>query len=139
MTLGSKYKWKPDANPPPGYYEPDHKLVKSSSPSTKISRGKRTNFTDSLDGNPGVGQYDGHIKPFGSGLHQRMTLGGKYGWKADDNPPPGSYEADVAAIKIRQKSPSVFIKEDRRPPQTEDRTPAPGQYDAHLKPFGSTP
>ena len=66
-----------------------------------MSKGKRTNFTDSLVETPSVGQYDRHIRPFGSDLHQRMTLGGKYTWKADDNPPPGSYEADVAALKTR--------------------------------------
>lgn len=101
MTIGGKYKWKPDANPPPGYYDPDLKLVKGTSPSAKILKGRRTNFTDAALETPPVGKYDGHLKPFGSDLHQRMTLGGKYQWRADDNPAPGTYDADVAAIKTR--------------------------------------
>jgi len=40
MTIGSKYKWKPNDNPPPGYYDADVSLdkVKSSSPSAKLHR-----------------------------------------------------------------------------------------------------
>lgn len=39
---------------------------------------------------PDCGQYDPH-KPFGS-LPQRMTIGGKYKFKPDSNPPPGLYD-----------------------------------------------
>jgi len=33
MTMGSPYRWKPDANPPPGYYDPNaaDKLIMSKS------------------------------------------------------------------------------------------------------------
>lgn len=37
MTIGGKYKWKPDGNPHPAYYQPNDKLTKSSTPITKIT------------------------------------------------------------------------------------------------------
>ena len=29
ITMGSKYKWKPDSNPAPGMYDPNTNVVKS--------------------------------------------------------------------------------------------------------------
>lgn len=39
---------------------------------------------------PDAGMYEPH-KHFGS-IPQKMTIGGKYKWKADSNPPPGFYD-----------------------------------------------
>ena len=50
VTFGSKYKWKPDSNPPPGLYDIDRaqKLTKPSVATTSrldFDRSKRTDFT----------------------------------------------------------------------------------------------
>lgn len=37
MTLGGKYKWKPNGTPHPAYYKPSDKLTKSSAQFTKIT------------------------------------------------------------------------------------------------------
>jgi len=39
-----------------------------------------------------------------------MTLGGKYKWKADTNPPPGYYDADISTVK--PKSRGAIIRAD---------------------------
>jgi hypothetical protein len=44
---------------------------------------------------PDPGQYDGHIKPFGSSPN-KMTIGGKYKHNYDANPGPGLYEPEGA-------------------------------------------
>jgi len=38
MTLGGKYKWKPDANPPPGYYNTDVSTIKPKSRGATIRK-----------------------------------------------------------------------------------------------------
>ena len=59
--------------------------------------GERSNFTLSpMKDNPDAGFYDGAHKPFGSELKGKMTIGGKYDWKPDNNPPPGLYDVDGA-------------------------------------------
>ena len=40
--------------------------------------------------NPEPGQYDGHLTKFGADA-KKFTIGGKYRWKPDENPPVGSY------------------------------------------------
>lgn len=40
---------------------------------------------------PDGGTYDKHIQPFGT-IPQKMTLGGKYKFVPDSNPPPGLYD-----------------------------------------------
>jgi len=36
MIMGTKYKWKPDSNPHPAYYNPTDNLTKSRSPVAKM-------------------------------------------------------------------------------------------------------
>lgn len=45
---------------------------------------------------PGPGQYDGHLIPFSQDIKQNMTIGGKYQFKVNGNPPPGLYDPDKA-------------------------------------------
>jgi hypothetical protein len=63
-------------------------------------------------------------------------MGGKYKWKADQNPALGSYDTDTY-FKTMNKSKSAFIRADvspfRRPRET---VPDPGAYDAYLPKFG---
>ena len=111
MTIGGKYKWKPDSNPHPAYYEPKDSLTKSRSPVMKIKgspKGGRSKFLESpSNGNPTALNYNG-IEPFGSQTKNRMTLGGKYQWKPSNVPPPGYYDADHNAVKPRM--PSALMK-----------------------------
>jgi hypothetical protein len=68
---------------------------------------------------PGPGQYDGHLIPFGGDNLNKMTMGSKYIFKADQNPAVGSYDIERADKTIRFKSPDTFIRkqviEYRRP------------------------
>lgn len=65
-------------------------------------------------------------------------MGGKYKWKADDNPPVGGYDLESSFNVIYPQNRSVIIKKEtcpyRRPKETN---PEPGQYDGHLDKFGS--
>ena len=63
--------------------------------------------------NPSPGQYDKHLIPFGKEKKQSMTLGGKYKWKPDTNPPPGYYELADAITKSKSYT-AVFNKTDAK-------------------------
>ena len=39
-----------------------------------------------------------------------MTLGGKYIWKPDDNPPVGGYNPDTAEVHTKSNSTAAVIK-----------------------------
>ena len=43
---------------------------------------------------PDPGQYDRHLTKFGSGLRSNATMGSKYEFKPDRNPPVGGYDID---------------------------------------------
>ena len=45
------------------------------------------------EGTPAPGQYDGHLQPFGSNM-KGVTMGSKYEFKPDSNPPVGYYDVD---------------------------------------------
>lgn len=68
-----------------------------------------------------------------------MTWGGRYEFKADQNPPPGLYESDLAKTRILPRSKSAHINVKLIEERPKDTGPSPGQYDAHLKPFGELP
>ena len=38
-----------------------------------------------------------------------MTIGGKYKWKPDSNPPVGAYDTDLAISQIKPTIPSAII------------------------------
>ena len=107
VHFGGKYKWKPDSNPPPGLYEIEKAMnkIKPNISSTRLlqqDRSKRSDFTkQNQRENPGS-QYN-HIKPFGADS-KKMTIGGKYKWKADTNPPPGLYDPNIDATRCGTKS-----------------------------------
>lgn len=93
MTMGGKYKWKPDSNPPPGLYDPNIDICKhSQSILMSPDKSRRKDFTQTpMQEIPDAGLYEKHIKPFGSDL-KKVDFGSKYKMKYDNNPPPGLYD-----------------------------------------------
>ena len=73
--MGSKYKFTPNKNPPPGYYDINLAdcLVKTLSPST-IIRQSIHNIPKPFEYTPAPGEYDGHLKPIGADL-KKITMG----------------------------------------------------------------
>ena len=39
-----------------------------------------------------------------------MTIGGKYKWKADSNPPVGAYDIELSDVLTKPTIPSAIIK-----------------------------
>ena len=93
IDFGNKYKFKPGQNPGPGQYEPDKALthVKSKAYEAFIKDQKRASRPDPT---PDAGAYNPY-KEFGN-MPQKMTIGGKYKFKTDSNPPPGYYNPEEA-------------------------------------------
>ena len=138
-TMGSKYIFKPDSNPPVGAYNIDSakELVSSRSKAALIKE-EVSPYRRPKEQSPDPGQYDSHLKPFGSELKHSASMGSKYVFKPDSNPPVGAYNIDSAKELVSSRSQAAVIKEEvspyRRP---KEQSPDPGQYDSHLKPFGS--
>lgn len=90
MTIGGKYKHKYDATGGPGHYKPEsaskHTKPRSRAAYIADDDGRQTRAV--VEDAPAPGQYDGHITEFGWSP-QKMTLGGKYAFKASDGPGPG--------------------------------------------------
>ena len=78
FTIGGPYKWKPDSNPPIGGYDLDsgYKATHYNNRSA-IIRPKTSPYKRPKEGNPDPGQYDKHLKPFGSDV-KSFTIGKKY-------------------------------------------------------------
>jgi hypothetical protein len=137
MTMGGKYKWKPDSNPPLGGYDLDSGYAATKYMNRScIIKGETSPYRRPKEQNPEPGQYDAHLKPFGSDS-RKMTLGGKYKWKPDSNPPIGGYDLDSGYSATQYMNRSTIIKGETSPyRRPKEQNPEPGQYDAHLKPFG---
>mmetsp|Transcript_1434 Transcript_1434/g.1935 ORF Transcript_1434/g.1935 Transcript_1434/m.1935 type:complete len:294 (+) Transcript_1434:192-1073(+) len=138
IANSSKYKFKPNSNPCPGQYE-SSTAANSILPRPKsaIIREMVSPYKRPKEGNPSPGQYSAHLTPFGADATQIM-LGGKYKQTYDQNPGPGTYEIEEAASAIKHRPQSAVIREPtylRVKPS--ESNPDPGQYDAHLTPFGS--
>lgn len=104
--FGTKYKFVPNNNPPPGLYDTD-KAMKLVQPRTKFmavpNKEKLGDFTVLKNqDNPDAGLYNSQ-KPFGHGL-KKVDFGSKYIFKPDRNPGPGQYNADRAKTATMPKS-----------------------------------
>jgi len=114
LTIGGKYKWKPDSNPPPGLYNPNLDVTKpcvKSSVNLSPSKSKRTDFTDSpMKEVPDAGLYENNLKTFGSDVKTKVNFGNKYKTKYDNNPPPGIYDPDRAMNSTLPKTRSTVIR-----------------------------
>ena len=134
--MGSKYEFKAGMNPGPGYYEPTKadEITKTKSQTAIIK--PPNEFRLPAETSPAPGEYDGHLKPIGADL-KKITMGSKYEFKAGMNPGPGYYEPTKADEITKTKSQTAIIRppnEFRLPAET---SPAPGEYDGHLKPIGA--
>ena len=82
---------------------------------------KRSKFTESpTRDNPDAGVYNDHIKPFGAGMKNPMTKKGSYGFKPNDNPPPGIYDLEQSTKHTKPKVTSAVIKDVARYPVYDD-------------------
>jgi hypothetical protein len=107
MTIGGKYVWKPDSNPAVGQYEPDLTHVKPKIPAATIKEDSSP-YRRPKEQLPAPGQYDAHLTDFGYNPNN-MTIGGKYVWKPDSNPPVGAYDIDAAMNQTKPTIPSAII------------------------------
>ena len=133
--MGSKYEFKAGMNPGPGYYEPTKadEITKTKSQTAIIK--PPNEFRLPAETSPAPGEYDGHLKPIGADL-QKITMGSKYEFKIDNNPPVGTYETDVSVIKPKI---SCFkfnekVSDYKRP---FEYSPEPGQYEDSFSKFGA--
>lgn len=133
MHFGGKYKWKPDANPPPGLYDVNSNVLKPNAPSVKLEndRSTRSDFTRvAMQENPSSGQYQ-TTKDFGSDIKTKINMGSKYPWKPDSNPPPGLYDIDKAASMTKPKTKTARVGTGKRSDFTKTaqmENPSGGQY-----------
>ena len=97
IGMGSKYVFKPDSNPPVGGYNTDRGFD-SISPSKRsaIIREPTSTYRRPQEKLPEPGSYDGHLVPFGKHKMSNVTMGSKYEFKPDKNPPVGGYFTDRA-------------------------------------------
>ena len=104
VNFGSKYEFKPDNNPGVGTYNPDPamKHVKEKKYEAYFLSYKKPK--PQLNDGPDPGTYDRHLTSMGENIKQSMTLGGKYEWKADNNPPVGGYDPNESITKPANKS-----------------------------------
>ena len=117
MTLGKKYEQKYDNNPPVGGYDPNESITKPLNRSA-IIRPETSPYRRPKESNPDPGQYDGHLKKFGSDV-KAFTMGKKYKQKYNDNPPVGGYDIERGESATKFQNRSVII----RPPTSPYRRP----------------
>jgi len=106
ITMGGKYKWQPDSNPPVGAYEVDSPQTLSKSQSTFI---RKEYVPNKRAPEPTPEPYDGHLKSFGSDAKGAYDFGNKYVFKVNDVPPPGFYDTSAGDSILKSKSQSALI------------------------------
>jgi hypothetical protein len=136
IGMGSKYVFKPDKNPPVGAYNIESAFEKTS-PNKKSAtiRQPVSSYRRPIDPTPEP--YDGHLIPMGKSKMSNITMGSKYIFKPDNNPPVGGYNTDRGINMISSRARSALIRTSvstyKRP---DENLPEPGKYDGHLIPFG---
>lgn len=128
VNFGSKYKFKPDSNPPVGAYEVEKadKLIRNKSRDT-IIREPVLKEKRKKDASPDPGAYQADIIEFGKGLRNSAGMGSKYKFKPKEGPGPGEYEADRAKTSISFTNKTTIIREETSPyRRPADRSPDPG-------------
>ena len=138
MTIGDKYKWKPNENPPPGIYDIERAVsITKFRNRSAIIKEEVSPYRRPKENPPPIGLYDKHLTPFGSDCKTKITMGNKYVFKPlnGSNPGPGVYEVENSIASLKYKAPSAVIREDsvkyRRPVE-----PTPEPYDNDIMTFG---
>ena len=127
VFFGSKYGFKPNANPAPGQYETDRgvKMTKKRAYEAYIAPDIGKARPEEIGPEPGT--YDGHLKPFAADIKTNITFGEKYKFKPDSNPAPGQYNADRAESLTKRRAPAVTMRDDStRYQRPKEDAPAPG-------------
>ena len=77
---------------------------------------------------PDGGMYDAHLKPFGADITQNaVTMGSKYVFKPDSNPPVGGYDTERGYNAIKFRNQETLIKPPTSPyRRPKEQNPAPG-------------
>ena len=148
--MGSKYEFKVNDVPPPGFYSPSESMLKSRSQSAIITKPQlvednRHGYLKRETGPDTI--YEKHDE-FGSKLGP-VTMGGKYKTTYDSNPGVGQYDVAQAEKSVMHNSKSTKIMKDQmdRTQFTDKRysndSPSnlgPGQYDnSFLSSFNKKP
>lgn len=133
IDFGSKYEFRVDSNPRVGQYNVNDSQTKSKTRMAIITEEKMI-YRKPREYSPDPGQYDRHIKEFGSDV-KSFTIGGKYQHKYDPTLGPGTYEASQAILSTLPKSQSLIIREPAKSPQRFETLPEAD--DKHIKPIGS--
>jgi len=113
ITMGSKYEFKPNRNPPVGGYNTD-RGINAISPKSRsaIIREDVYPYRRPKETSPDPGIYDGHLSIFGADVTRRIDMGSKYIFKPDQNPAPGQYNTDSGLNMSKSKSSSAIIREE---------------------------
>jgi hypothetical protein len=91
VNFGEPYKFVPKEGPAPGQYSANESAVKPRIQSALI-REDVSPFRRPVEVTPDAGSYDGHLKPFGSGL-KNVNFGEPYKFVPKEGPGPGQYSA----------------------------------------------
>lgn len=137
--MGRKYEFKADSNPGPGTYETERaEAAIRHYYKLGVIREETSPYRRPKEIGPSPGAYDGHLKPFGSGL-KNVTMGGKNKFKPlTDSVGPGAYDFAYSQSTMLPRSRSAIIRNDTNPYRRQkEGSPDPGQYDNHLTPFAS--
>jgi len=134
MTIGGKYTFKANGNPPPGLYDPDKADSQIKPRSASFSPGKEPRVKAASNEIPDAGLYEPH-KQFGD-IPQKMTIGGPYQWKVGDGPGPGTYEADMSKDSVLNRSPSAAYHNPYISVRRQEQA-SPQVYDGHHKAFAA--
>lgn len=127
MTLGSKYKWKPDSNPPPGLYDVDAAQKQVKPKSAAFGYRPETGYQRPKETLPDAGEYEPD-KGFGYS-EKKITLGGKYKWKPDENPAVGQYDVDAATKQVKPQSAAFRYTEEKGYKKPKEILPDAGEYE----------
>jgi hypothetical protein len=90
ITMGSKYEFRPNSNPPPGAYNTESGIL-AMLPNSRSAfiREEVSPYRRPKDKSPDPGIYDGHLSIFAADISTRIGMGSKYVFKPDTNPAPG--------------------------------------------------
>jgi len=148
VTMGSKYEFKPDRNPGPGYYNADNAASQTKFKTPAANFGNPTSATnrtispgkDRAGYQPGPGAYaPSDINTFGKDVKAKVTMGSKYEFKPGQGPAPGQYDTGAAdsIVKPKAKGGATIRQPTNTYQRPRENLPEPGSYaPADINTFG---